>query len=559
MTGSYHDRQIQIAEVLARHGWEHLLELLGLEGLIAVERRLGGGSSRSPARDLRLALEELGPTFSKFGQVLSTRADLLPPDFQVELSKLQDHAPAIPSDVIEEIVSRELRSTTNKAFGTFDLAPLACASIGQAHAATLNDGTEVVVKVRRPGVVEQVDQDLEIIHNLAVRVSQRWDEAASWDIVGLVEELGRTLRAEVDYLQEASNARRFATNFADDPDVQIPRVFHETTTSRVITLERLRGMKITDVAALDAAGIDRPALAERATRVVAKSVFEDGFFHGDPHPGNFFIEPSGRVGIIDFGRVGSLDEALRTQLRKLLMAFVRQDADRLTSAFLALAISTGHIDRARLREDLSGLLVKRTRKGNQKVAVGATVADVLEIVRRHGLRIPRDLALLFRVIMMEEGIAMTLDPDFELSDALASFVTADLARELSPVALARQVERFGADTAALVVDLPGELHRALEALGSGDGFEVHLRAAELRPLVSQAERVGNRIAASILGAAAIDGLSGLAGQRGGSHRGRTTVLAGLGLVGSLRAYELWRHSPASDWFHRLRSASKPTS
>ena len=556
MNASYHDRQVQIAEVLVRHGWDQLLEFFGLEGLVAFERLLGGGSGRSPAKDLRLALEELGPTFVKLGQFLSTRADLLPPDYQAELSRLQDHAPDVPSDVIDDIVSRELRNRTNKTFATFDPLPLACASIGQAHAATLHDGTEVVVKVRRPGVVEQIDQDLEIIHNLAVRASQRWDEAARWDIVGLADELGRTLRAEVDYLQEARNAERFAANFARDPAVQIPRVFHEATTSRVLTLERLRGMKITDVGALDAAGVDRPGLAERTTRVVAKSVFDDGFFHGDPHPGNFFIQASGRIGIIDFGRVGTLDDHLRSQLRRLLMAFARRDPDRLTDAFLALGPATGHIDRARLREDLSGLLTKRTREGDPSVTVGPMVADVLEIVRRHGLRIPLDLALLFTVIMMAEGIATTLDPDFELFGAMAPFAKAEFARELSPAALALRAEQFWADAAEVVIDLPGQLHRALEALETGDGFEVHLRAAELQPLVERAERVGNHIAGSILAAAAIDGLSGLIARRGGGHTWRTPVLAGLGVVGSLGAYEVWRRSPAAAMLHRLRSASR---
>ena len=346
MNGSYHDRQAQIAEVLVRHGWGQLLEFFGLEGLVKFERLVGGGSGRSRAKELRLAMEELGPTFVKLGQFLSTRADLLAPGYQAELSRLQDHASAVAPDVIDDIVGRELRGGADKVFASFDSLPLACASIGQAHAATLHDGTEVVVKVRRPGVVEQVDQDLEIIRNLAMRVSQRWDEAARWDIAGLADELGRTLRAEVDYLQEARNAERFAANFAADPAVQIPRVFCEATTSRVLTLERLRGMKITDVGALDAAGVDRPGLAEQTTRVVAKSVFDDGFFHGDPHPGNFFIQPSGRIGIIDFGRVGTLDDHLRSQLRRLLMAFARRDPDRLTGAFLAPGPTTGHIDRA---------------------------------------------------------------------------------------------------------------------------------------------------------------------------------------------------------------------
>ena len=238
------------------------------------------------------------------------------------------------------------------------------------------------------------------------------------------------------------------------------------------------------------------------------------------------------------------------------MAFARRDPDRLTGAFLALGPATGQIDRARLREDLSGLLTKRTREGDQSVPVGPTVADLLEIVRRHGLRIPRDLALLFTVIMMAEGLATTLDPDFELFGAMLPFAKAELARELSPAALALRVEQFGADAAEALIDLPGQLHRALEALGTGDGFEVHLRAADLQPLVERAERVGNRIAGSILAAAAIDGLSRLTARRSGGHRWQTTVLAGLGVVGSVGAYEVFRRSPAAAMLHRVRSASR---
>ncbi|HWC38139.1 MAG TPA: AarF/ABC1/UbiB kinase family protein [Acidimicrobiales bacterium] len=551
--GSYHDRQVQIAEVVVRHGWEHVLEFLGLEGLVSFERRLlGRNSGPTAAVDLRLALEELGATFVKLGQFASTRADLLPPDYQSELAKLQDDDPPVPQDQIEDIVGSELKTAADKVFATFDPVPLASASIGQAHAATLHDGTDVVVKVRRPGVVEQVEEDLEIIHNLAVRLSQRWEEAARWDVVGLSEELGRSLRAELDYLQEAANAERFAANFANEPGVEIPRVFRDLSTSRVITLERLRGMKVTDLAALDAAGIDRPTLAQQATRRVAKEVFEDGFFHGDPHPGNFFVQASGRVGMIDFGRMGTVDDRLRSQLRKLLMALMGNDPDRLVSAFLALGTSTGPIDRDQLRGDLAGLL-SRTGQGDASGAVEATVNDVLEVIRRYRLRIPRDLALLLRVIIMEEGLLTTLDPDFELTEALAPYARRAFARELSPAALARRVEKFGIDTAELAVDLPGQLHRVLDALGDSGGFEVHLRAAELQPLMGRAEHLGNRIAASILAAAAINGLSGLAARRGDGH-GWLTV--GLGAVGSLGAYAAWRRSPAGAMLHRLRSASK---
>ena len=232
-------RQRQIAEVLARYGLDYLANVVGLERLIARERALRRREPRdthTPAEDLRLALEELGPTFIKLGQLLSTRADLLPPEYRAELAKLQDEAPAVPTDVVKDTIEGELHASAEGAFASFHSEPLACASIGQAHLATLQDGTEVVVKIRRPNVVEEMDQDFEIIRNFAARASRRSKAAARYDLVGLADEVVQTLRAQLDYLQEARNAERFAANFEGDPSVQIPRVFWDLTTSRVMTL-----------------------------------------------------------------------------------------------------------------------------------------------------------------------------------------------------------------------------------------------------------------------------------------------------------------------------------
>ena len=254
-----------------------------------------------------MALEDMGVTFVKLGQILATRADLLPPDYQAELAKLQDRARPLPAGTVEKAIQDELGAPPAELFGSFDTEPLAAASIGQAHAATLKDGFEVVVKVRRPGAVEQVEEDLAILAELAAVASRRWEIAEQYDVVGLAQEFEQTLTAELDYVREGRNAERFARNFVDHPDVHIPRVFQDTSTARVLTLERIHGVKIDDLAGLEAAGIDRHDLAERAARVVLKMVFEDGFFHADPHPGNFFIEDGGRIGLIDFGMVGSLD------------------------------------------------------------------------------------------------------------------------------------------------------------------------------------------------------------------------------------------------------------
>jgi ubiquinone biosynthesis protein len=545
MTSAYRRRQVQIAEVLVRYELGHLLAVFGLDGFVSMERRL---LRRDPVRtrpeNLRMALEELGPTFIKLGQALSTRADLLPPDFQVELVKLQDDTVRVPLDVIEEIVSSELGAATTKVFASFDSEPLAAASIGQVHAATLHDGTEVVVKVRRPGAAEEVELDLEIVQNLAARASRRWKGAEYWDVNGLARDFTDTLRSELDYLQEARSAEQFAANFVADPEVHIPSVYPDLTTSRLITLERIRGLKITDVAGLDTAGVDRSALADRLAHTVAKMVLLDGYYHGDPNPGNFLVELGGRIGIVDFGRVGRIDDDLRTALSRLLMALIHKDADRLTSALLALGpTATG--GRGRLRQDLSVLLLHYGGDTIREVPIGAAIKEVMDVVRRHKLIIPPDLALLFAVIVMDESITEQLDPDFRFDDALAPYVQRQLVSTLSPTALARRAEHFGLEVAELAGELPGQLHRLLEVIGDG-GFEVHLRTDELQTLVGRVERLGNRLAMSILAAAVIDGLSELAAHNSRVRPTRKQVLtAGVAALSSLSAYTAWRRSTPS--------------
>jgi ubiquinone biosynthesis protein len=508
-------RERQIAEVLVGYGLAYLANVVGLERLVtAGHGRVGRASAagRTPPENLRLALEELGPTFIKVGQLLSTRADLLSPDYRSELAKLQDAAPAVPSQVVEEIVERELHAPADSAFATFVPVPLACASVGQAHIATLHDGTDVVVKVRRPNVVEEVERDLEIIQNLAARASRHSKMAARYDVEGLADEIVHTLRGQLDYLKEARNAERFAANFAGDPWVQIPRVFLELTTSRVITLERIQGMKVTDLAALEEAELDRHALADRTALIVAKMVFEDGFFHADPHPGNFFIEPTGRVGIVDFGMVGSLDDRLREQLGRLLSGFVRRDPGRLTDALLALGSATGEVDRARLREDLANLLARYFDRNIAEVSLRSVIGEILEIHRRHRLRVPRDLSLLFTVLIIAEGIVADLDPQFRFAEALAPYARRHLLSGITLAGVTRRLQQSGVDLAELATELPPRLNRISEAIESG-GLEVHVRADEMDALLARTERLGNRVAASVLLAASINGLVQLVTQR----------------------------------------------
>ncbi|WP_432545082.1 ABC1 kinase family protein [Kineococcus sp. SYSU DK002] len=540
----HQDRYLQISRILSRHGLGYFIDALGLERWVRTDWELFGRprerERHSRAEHVRLVMEELGPTATKIGQILSTRPDLLSPAFQRELEKLQDSASPVPWEVVRSAVEEELGAEPEELFVHFSRDPLASASIGQAHTAVREDGTQVVVKVRRPGVVEEVEGDLEILRTLAVQASRRWSVAADYDVVGLATDFADTLRAELDYLAEGRNAERFARNFHGDPDIHVPQVFWETTTSRVITLERLHGVKISDDAALAEHGIDRSALAARATRLLADMVFEHGFFHADPHPGNFLIEPSGRIGLLDYGMVGEVDERSREHLAMLLVAFDRRDPARIAAAFATIGVTEHRVDRVRLAADCAHLL--RTYEGLPlgRISVGDIVRDVLEILRRHHLALPRNLALVVKMIVMTEGLGASLDPDFQLGRILGPYARRLVRSHFDPLVLAKRVRQAGVDFAQLGVELPGQLGRLLDVLDR-DGISVSLRTDELDPLVARLERIGNRLVVGLVVSAGIGALATLGStdpERLKPHETKVVAVGGAALAG-LTGYLGW--------------------
>lgn len=411
--------------VVTRHVALYLISLLWVRaGFLRRTRwRAGRPHRRATAPEqARAAIEELGPTAIKLGQILSTREDVLPPDWEHELTRLQDAAPLVPPAAIRAKILEELGRPLHELFASFVDAPLACASIGQAHAATLPNGTDVVVKVRRPGVVDEVELDLEVITSVVALLSRWSRRVRSLDAIDLVNQFSTTLRHELDYTREADNIERFAANFTGDPDVRLPAVHHELSTARVLTLERLRGLKIDDLEALEAAGIDRVPLADRATSLVLRSIFEHGFFHADPHPGNFFIEPSGRIGLIDFGMVGEVDAATRDALTSVLVALVTSDAAPLVEGSLRLGISDETTDTDAFAADVNELMATDLSKPLGELSLGHVLASVLAVVRRHHLRFPPNLALLAKTLGMCEGLAAHLDPQFRMTEAITPYL-----------------------------------------------------------------------------------------------------------------------------------------
>lgn len=538
-------RYRQIADVLARHGLGYLVGVFGLDRFVPFHRGLLGHPARpepyTRPEHVRMAVEELGATFIKLGQIISTRADLVPVEYQVELAKLQDQAPAVPAEAIEEVLVAELGQPILAAFASFDSTPLAAASIGQAHAATLPDGTEVVVKVRRPGVVEQVEEDLEILQNLASAASRRWELADQYDVVGLAQEFAQTLRAELDYIREGRSAERFAHNFAGDSEIHIPSVYWETSSSRVLTLERIRGIKINDLAALDQAGMDRKALAERAARIVLDMVFEHGFFHADPHPGNFFIEPGGRIGLIDFGMVGTVDERTQDQLARLLLAITSQDAERLVDTFLELGVARRRVDRSLLRQDLEHLVSRYYGRPLSEIALGSMLNESFAVIRRHRLQLPSNLALLLKTAVMCEGLGGELDPDFSLASAVQPYARRLMIRQYSPLVWAGRLGHASIDAARLGVELPQQVRRLISEIERGS-LEIGMRPEGFEPVVRRFERLANRIVLGIIAAAFVIGLATLMSvyHPPGWERWAGAVFAiGNVLAGALGAYLIW--------------------
>ncbi|MHB1131121.1 MAG: ABC1 kinase family protein [Chloroflexota bacterium] len=500
----HRSRYRQIAHVLARHGFGFLSAELGLRRYVPFARhewRLeeGGGPEH-----LREALQELGATFIKFGQLLSTRADLLPPDYIAQLSRLQDDLPPVPVEAVAEVIEQDLGASPGTLFAEFDPRPLAAASTSQVHAARLRSGEDVVVKVRRPGVERLFAVDLQIIQQLTSLAQRRTRVGRDYDLVGLSEEMTATLLPSLDYRNEARNLLRFAGNFVTHSHVHVPCLYSQYSSARVLTMERLHGVKITDHVGLAELGVDRRDLAAASARILWKTLFEDGFFHADPHPGNFFVMPGGRIGVVDYGLVGYLGASTRAELVRLFVAVVGKDASRIADGLLRLGALSRPRERQALVRDLERLIDQYYDVPLGEIPIAHLFADAMKVARRRGVLLPTNLALFATVVAANEGMARALDPDIRLLEVARPYARQLLADTLSPVAVAKRLGGGLADVLEVAPDLPIRLRSVMQELESG-GLEIGIRSAELEALGRQINGAANRIAFSILGAALIIG------------------------------------------------------
>lgn len=506
-------RYREVLRVFLRHGFANTIQQLGLGPLVSLPRRiLGRGREEMPpptmAEHFRLALEELGPTFVKLGQVLSTRPDLLPPEFITELSKLQDQVPPFPFPQARAQVESSLGKPLEAIFAEFAEEPLAAASLGQVHAARLKDGTEVVVKVQRPDIEEIISVDLDILYDVAQLAEERTPLGELYPLREMAEDFAATLRAEMDYRREGRNADRFRENFRDVETVYIPRVYWDYTTGRVLTLERLRGIRIDDLEGMREAGIDPKRVALHSTQLVLKEVFEDGFFHADPHAGNFFVLPGEVIGAMDFGMVGRLDRDTKESLLRLFIAAVQFDVASLVEELDRMGVIGPGVDRAWLRRDLTRILDRFYGVPLSEMRVQPVMESILPVAFRHRLRLPSNLWLLGKSIVMMEGLGQRLYPDMDVFAVARPYVQESLRQMASPSAMARRTVEWAQDWASLLASIPERVPQLLDQAQRGE-MELGIRIDGLDEILARLDRLVNRLGTAILIAAFILGLAWL--------------------------------------------------
>ena len=508
------NRYRQILAVLIKYGFDGLVDKLKIGqyleiGLQLIARRDRAHiESHTRAERARMILEELGPTFIKLGQIASTRPDLIPAEFIVELEKLQHSVPAFPYQQVREIIAAELGKPPAEFFLHFEQHSLAAASIGQVHRARLKDGEEVVVKVQRPNIRQMIEVDLEIMLHIATLLEKHVEEAGLHRPTKIVEEFGRVLEQELDYDIERAHLERFANQFGEDETVYVPKVYRDYSTHRVLTMEYIDGVSLGDPNSLAEKGLDRRQIAARGAELMLKQVFEHGFFHADPHPGNLFVLPGNVLCYLDFGMMGRLDRRARENIADLIYGAATHDAAKTTIALLRFVEHEDDwdADERTLERDIGDLLDIHVQTELGRVEIGCLFQQLLDLLSKHRLRIPPDLVLMLKALATAEGVGVVLDPTLDMIAIAQPYVRKLKLDRFSPRRILGDLYDSGNDLLQLAREVPGGARELLKLAKRG-GLQVGLEHRGFEKMLSTYEHIANRIAFAIVVAALIIGSS----------------------------------------------------
>jgi ubiquinone biosynthesis protein len=475
----------EILTILSKYGladWISRFDLAIIKGFL---RNRDGEALAHLSREtrIRLAIEELGPTFIKFGQILSTRPDQVGMSLAQELQKLQTRVPCDKPEIVRSTIETEFGRPIDELFADFDASPIASASIGQVHRARLTTGDDVVVKVQHAGVRRRMEVDLDILGGLA-QLADGIPELKHYRPQSTVAEFRRLVRRELDFAREARNLQQFARDFARSTHVRIPRCYPALSTPRVLTMEWLDGAKLCDPSVRQCTEQERRQLARHGAEMYLEMVFQHGFYHGDPHPGNLVVLPGGAIGLLDFGMVGRLDESLREDIEDMLGAIVSQDGQQLTSLVMRLGSVPPGLDESALNVDLTEFVLHYANQPVDRFDLAGALTEMIEIVQRYHIALPAPLAMLIKVLVMLEGTARLLEPNFSLMEVLQPYQKKIWQRRMSPARQLRKVRRIYSELEQLAEVLPRRLRDILQQIESGK-FDVHLDHRGLEPSVNR--------------------------------------------------------------------------
>lgn len=527
-------RYWNVVRVLSKYGFDNVLEMLGLADVAARGRRLfrRGAldlSGFSSAERMRMALEELGPTFVKLGQILSTRPDIIPANFVREFEKLQDQVPCFSFDELRSQIELELGGSVEELFETINREPLAAASIAQVHRARLKSGEEVVVKVRRPGVVSLVESDISALMALAQLAERHVSGSELYDPVSVVREFARTIRREMDFSREGHTIERFRDNFKSIPWMYFPHVYWSHSSRGVLTMEYIDGIKVSDLAALENTGLDRKLIAQRGADAFLEMVLKHGFFHGDPHPGNVFILPDNKICLLDYGIVGRIDDGMTSFLSDIIIAIVNRDMDQVVSLLLFAGDISDSLDIRSLKRDLGHFIDGYYEVPLKEIEVGRMLLEFIEIITLYNIRIQPDLMLLAKSLVIVEGMGRTLNPAFDMVEHVRPFMEKALRRKMSPKSVAKDAGTVLSSYLSLARNLPRDLKEIINRINRNK-FKIDLEHRGLDKFTADFDRSMNRLSSSLILSALIIGSSIIMQTEKGPQLLGFPVLAFMGYV-----------------------------
>jgi len=504
-------RYLNVVRVLSTYGFDQVLEMLGLADVIVRSRKLFRLSvpdiaKLTAAERMRLVLEQLGPTFIKLGQILSTRPDVIPRSFVLEFEKLQDNVPSFSFDDVQSQITSELGGPVDQFFAEIDPVPLAAASIAQVHRARLRTGEDVVIKVRRPGIVDIVESDISALMALAGLAERHVSGSELYDPVGIVREFARTIRREMDFSREGHTIEKFRDNFVKTPWMYFPRVYWEQSSRAILTMEYVAGVKVSDRERLLDHGFDTKLIARRGADSFLEMVINHGFFHADLHPGNVLILPGNVICLLDYGIVGRLDEELKTFLADLLSAVVSRDMDEVVSILLVAGDISDNLDSRALKRDLFNFIDSCYEIPLKEIEVGHLLMEFIEVITHHNIRISPDLMLLIKSLVLIEGMGRSLDPAFDMVEHLKPFIAKELHQKFSPRRVTHDINKIFSSYLSLARNIPRDLKEIINRINRNK-FKIDLEHRGLDKFTADFDRSINRLSISMILAAMIIGSS----------------------------------------------------